>query len=1182
MRQLSLDFLGSFRVRLDDRPITSFRSAKVQGLLAYLALNSQQPHSREVLAALLWPDEPDAVARQNLRQSLYQLRQVLDDTDSKDKVYLSVTRSTAQFSPASNHTLDVSAFLDNLEDDDLEQAARLYRGDLLSGFGCDSVPFEEWLSHEREHLHRLALDTLSELTNRSAARGDYRHAEEFARRQLDLEPWREEAHRQLMQSLALSGERSGALAQYETCRAVLEAEFGVEPSAETQALAERIREQQLNAVADPSAPTRRRLAIPFVGRASEHAVLTEAYQHVCEGSTRAVTLTGEAGIGKTRLAQHFLNWAATQGADILSGYAFESSGHLSYQPLIQALRPRLERENAPEDLLSDLWLTQLTRVLPELRDRYPDLPAPTQEETAARQHLFEAITRLGLSLAARAPLILFIDDWQWADAGSMDALHYAARRWAEEHACILILLPLRQEELAQSSDLQYWLVRLAHDVPHDDVRLAALTRAETEQLVRALVEVPVSDEGAARLTEFCRWIYEETEGQSLFLVETLKALAEENLFHPNPDADTWQADWSRFDEQALPSRVLPGIQEIIRSWLARTSQPAREVLAAVAVLGEQASFDHLRQVTGMGENQVINALDELLIRQLLQEVDQAPLKPADDPVYRLIHHKLREAIYTDAGAARRRLLHRRAFDTLQQAVVPHAELAYHALHAGILAEAIQHSIAAGNEAMRVFAVRVAIRHFETVVQLTQESGWPEAVSGADRQDLYVGLGRAYELADLWSQAEDIYQQMLLYARSINAPAIECLGLNRLAIVYMNGSANPQQAVALLEQAGAVAAQSGDRRGMAETEWNFSTAARMMQDTYTARHHGEQALAIARELRHPQLLARCLNSLAYVYARLHQWERVATYANEARHLYGTVGNRVLEMDSLRLVAWSQVYSGQPEASLRNLQEAMDFSQQIDNVWGQAECAWRTAQSLLDVGRYGEAVRLAKQAVKQARMVGQPTMIALALSTWGTIQRTIAALEPARQTLLEALAQQEEKRKSGFQDWALAELCALCAQSGDWRQAHMYAKRNAPLILDDSLLPMSLAGWREIEALLRGGDGDLARAEVERLDSLVGDNKRYRLIALRSKAVIARWDEDFDTAIRHLCAARALAQDVGYLGQEQSILAALGNLYEERGDGTATEEARKNAATIAHRLAESIQEADLRAGFLAANI
>jgi tetratricopeptide (TPR) repeat protein len=423
--------------------------------------------------------------------------------------------------------------------------------------------------------------------------------------------------------------------------------------------------------------------------------------------------------------------------------------------------------------------------------------------------------------------------------------------------------------------------------------------------------------------------------------------------------------------------------------------------------------------------------------------------------------------------------------------------------------------------------------------------------------------------------------MILYARSMNAPAIECVGLNRLAIVYSNGFTNPQQAVTLLEQAGAVAAQSGDRRGMAETEWNLSTAARMMQDTSAARHHGEQALTIARELRHPQLLARCLNSLAYVYARLHQWERVATYADEARELYGTVGNRVLEMDSLRLIAWSQVYFGQPEASLRNLQEALAFSQQIDNVWGQAECAWRMAQSLLDVGRYGEAIRLAKQGVEQARMVGQPTMIALALSTWGTIQRTVMALEPARQTLLEALAEHEEKQLSGFQDWGLAELCALYAQSGNWRQAHLYAKQNARLMLDDSLPPMSLAGWREIEALLRGGDADLARAEVERLNSLAGDNKRYQLLALRCKAVLARWDEDFDTAIRHLRAARALAQDVGYLGHEGSILAVLGSLYEERGDDAAAEEARQNAASIAHRLAKSIDDPDLRAGFLAAN-
>lgn len=1192
MVNLSLTFLGSFQATLAGKPITNFRSARVQGLLVYLALMNQQPHARDALAALFWPDEPEAVAKKNLRQSLYQLRQVLGQTGSPEESYLLVTRSTVQFNPAGDHSLDVTDFLTHLEEDRLEQAATLYRGELLPAFTCDSLPFEEWLRQERERLHRLALDALFELSRRSLERANYSTAQVFGRRQLALEPWREEAHRQLMQALTLLGERSAALAQYEACRAVLEQELGVEPSAETEALAAHIRHQQLERSARPEpAPPfeRRRLTTPFVGRKSEHGALVRAYQQACRGGVQVIALLGEAGIGKTRLARRFLDWAAAQGADILRGRAFETSGRLSYQPLTQVLRRRLERENAPEDLLSDLWLTQLTRILPELRDRYPDLPEPTQEEAAARQHLFEAVTRLGQALAKRAPLVIFIDDWHWADPASLDMLHYAAHRWLEERAPVLVLLTLRQEALTESPSLQTWLSRLKHDIGCVQLDLAALSAAETEQLIRALLEPAEGGNGTSsvgieelsRLTRFSRWLFAETDGQPFFLAETLKALIEEGLVRPDTNSESWLVDWPKFSRQALrlESRVLPGVREIIRGWLNRITSPAGELLTAAAVLGQAASFDHLCRVAGLEEVQALTALDELLARQLLLEADDTSPAPNRDPAYSFSHQKLGEVVYTEAGTARRRILHRRAFEVLQAAMAPAAELAHHAGNAGLRAEAIRYSLIAGNEAMDLLAVRVAITHYETAWQLAEQIGWPEAVSGADRQDLYASLGRAYELAEAWPRAQETYQTMLAYAQTIGAAALECLTLNCLATVFINGFKDPPQAIALLEQARTVAEQSGDRRGLAETEWNLSVAARMEQEPDQARHHGEQALAIARQLGHPQLLARCLNSLAYVHGYLRQWDTAEVYANEARDLYAAAGNRILEADSQRVAGWSQMYSGRPQDSLATLQETFAFSEQIENVWGEAECGWRLALTLLELGRYGEAIRLARQAVKQARMVGIPTMVLLALSTWGTVQRTVMALQPARETLEEALAESTTKGSTGYIDWVLAELCALHALTGDWDLAYVYARQTLQAREDEALLPMGLTGWYETEALLRGGDDDLARAEVERLDKIMGNNKRYRLSLLRSLAVLAQWDGDKVQAVSHLQAAAALAQEIGLPGEEGSILGALGALYAGQGDQAQAQWARQASAGIILRLAETIDEEDLRAGFLA---
>ncbi len=363
---------------------------------------------------------------------------------------------------------------------------------------------------------------------------------------------------------------------------------------------------------------------------------------------------------------------------------------------------------------------------------------------------------------------------------SLDVLYYAALRWLEERTPILVLLTLHQEALTESPDLQSWLTRLKHDVAGVQLDLAELSGAETEQLIRTLLEPEEGEDGvlpagvkqAAQLSRFSRWLFEETDGQPFFLVETLKALVEEGLVRPDTVSESWRVDWSKFDEQALRSggRVLPGVREIIRGWLERITAPAGELLKAAAVLGQAAYFDNLCRVAGLEEIQALTALDELLTRQLLLEADEAFEVTGRDMVYSFSHQKVGEVVYTEAGTARRRMLHRRAFEARQASAAPPAELAHHALNAGLLAETIQYSLIAGNEAMDIFAIRVAITHYQTVWQVTEQKGWPETVSGADRQALYAGLGRAYELVEAWPQAQETYQAMIAYARTIGAAA----------------------------------------------------------------------------------------------------------------------------------------------------------------------------------------------------------------------------------------------------------------------------------------------------------------------------------------------------------------------------------------------------------------------------
>lgn len=308
MSRLVLSFLGTFQVTLDRQPITHFRSANNQGLLVYLALQSERALPREVLIALFWPEAPDAQARNNLRQSLYQLRRLLGDLAESERPYLLVTRQTVQFNPQSDYELDVQQFLAAVEAGDLETAVSTYHGDLLPGFTCDSLEFEDWLRQERESLNQTAVSAMYDLAQAYLGNNQLDKAQETARQQLSLEPWREQAHRQLMQALALAGERVKALAQYEQCRERLWEELGIEPEAETVALYEAIKAGEFAQVVKrpPRQMPQPNLSnnlpagtTPFIGREAELAALAG---FMADSMVRLITILGPGGMGKTRLA----------------------------------------------------------------------------------------------------------------------------------------------------------------------------------------------------------------------------------------------------------------------------------------------------------------------------------------------------------------------------------------------------------------------------------------------------------------------------------------------------------------------------------------------------------------------------------------------------------------------------------------------------------------------------------------------------------------------------------------------------------------------------------------------------------------------------------------------------------------------------------------------------------------
>jgi DNA-binding SARP family transcriptional activator/predicted ATPase len=330
MARLSVRLLGTLQVTLQGTPVTGFESHKERALLAFLAEELEQPHRREKLVGLLWPEFTESAGRNNLRRVLSNLRRALRDREPPEPPFLLTRQQTVQLNPAADLWVDARAFAAFLDPpiqqaiQTLEQATALYRGDFLEGFSLpDSPALEEWMILCRERYRRLMMGTLHRVVEEYEKQGCYERALELGWKQLDLEPWWEEAHQQLMRLLALSGRRSEALAQYHRCRRLLAEELGVAPSAETTALYEQIQDGNLSGTA-PS--PRHRLGPthnlplspgPFVGRQAELAEIQHCLQ---DPACRLLALVGAGGMGKTRLALEAVrDWISWLQEDELEG-----------------------------------------------------------------------------------------------------------------------------------------------------------------------------------------------------------------------------------------------------------------------------------------------------------------------------------------------------------------------------------------------------------------------------------------------------------------------------------------------------------------------------------------------------------------------------------------------------------------------------------------------------------------------------------------------------------------------------------------------------------------------------------------------------------------------------------------------------------------------------------------------
>jgi DNA-binding SARP family transcriptional activator/predicted ATPase len=303
MAKLTIHTLGRFQVLIDGISIQGFASDKVRLLLAYLAIERGYPQRREHLAAMFWPNASEQEGRANLRWVLSDLRKVLGDRSTRIP-FLLVTRQSLELNPSAPIWIDVTTFDAILSQPNpgiqqLEDAIQLYQGEFLAGINPkDSLPLDEWILVKRENLACKFIDILQKTAQQYLQRGEYVKAIPLARQQVELEPWQEQGHRQLMRLLAYTHQRNAALNQYQSCQEFLMQTLGVSPEKETTALYEQIRQGDMTA----KAVTPHNLPTPLthlIGRENE---LRQIQSWLKRPEHHLITLLGPGGIGKTHLA----------------------------------------------------------------------------------------------------------------------------------------------------------------------------------------------------------------------------------------------------------------------------------------------------------------------------------------------------------------------------------------------------------------------------------------------------------------------------------------------------------------------------------------------------------------------------------------------------------------------------------------------------------------------------------------------------------------------------------------------------------------------------------------------------------------------------------------------------------------------------------------------------------------
>jgi DNA-binding SARP family transcriptional activator len=932
---------------LEEGRVVALGGSRQRALLAVFLLHRGETLSTDRLIDELWGERAPATAAKTVQVYISRLRKALAGGDGNGSAGVVATREHGYELELDPERLDAHRFERLVAEGRselaagrperaaaaLEEALSLWRGPPLA-----DLAYEPFAQGEIARLEGLRVAALEELIDANLALG--RHAEVIGEleRLIAGHPYRERPRAQLMLALYRSDRQADALQAYQDARRALVEELGIEPGERLRELERAILAQDpaLHLVAEPPRATEPPVEAPrsaFVGRERELAGLVAGLDDAFAGRGRLFLLAGEPGIGKSRLADELIAQARARGARVLVGRCWEAGGAPAHWPWVQSLRGYV-READPAALRAQLGAgaAELAHILPELRERFPDLPQPPSlESEAARFRLFDAAAEFVRRASESRPIVLVLDDLHAADAPSLLLLRFLARQLGSTR--ILLLCAYRDVDPLLGQPLTEMLVEVAREPVTRHLPLGGLSDGEVAEYLELTAPEIASPGLLAALDE-------ETAGNPLFVGEIVRLLSAEGV-RPGSTAEL---------RLAIPQSV----RDVIARRLAHLSEECSRVLVLASVLGREFALDALARLAGVPEDVLLDLLDEAMAARVVSDIPGAPDR------LRFAHVLIRDTLYDELAATRRLRLHREVGEALEALYgsnpEPHlAELAHHYLLAGAAAaeKAIRYAAAAGDRAASQLGYEEAARHYGSGLRVL------ETRAARDEQrtcELLLSLADVLSRAGSSAQAKEVFRRAATIAereRWTDKLARAALGYGGRFAWARSGS--DPALVPLLERA---LAAVGQEDSGARVRLLARLAAARRDDPSRDRRVGlaEEALGIARRRGDPSTLAYALEGFWLAVDGPDSGREGTVVGDELVSLGEQIGDkeRVFSGRDFRLDAvWNLADRAGLDVELDSLARLADELRQPAQLWYVG--TWRTMLALME-GRFQQAEQL----------------------------------------------------------------------------------------------------------------------------------------------------------------------------------------------------------------------------------